>query len=151
MVDSISSFQKALAFQNAVQMKMKRQVRFALDELNSEAIETPEPIKPKLIRRTSVAAPTGGSSTQRSAQQRTPVSTGGTQVTQPQVTSGRTVTSQQRTRSVSGRTREVIQSKRNRKAIANTQADKRGRDSGGLTTLATSGIDGKGLKINQIR
>jgi len=40
---------------------------------------------------------------------------------------------------------------RNRKSIANTQADKKGTDSGGMTSLQTSGIDGKGLKINQIR
>ncbi len=51
------------------------------------------------------------------------------------------------------RGRQVVASgdTRNRKSIANTQADKKGTDSAGLTSLQTSGIDGKGLKINQIR
>ena len=153
MVNSVSSFQQALNYQYAVIAKKKTQIRYVINELNRESIQTPEPIKPQPIRRTSSAGGQG-SRVKQSAQKGTPVQSSTIQANQQQVTSNRTITPRQRTRTVassSGNVRNTPQSRRIRKAIANTQADKRGRDSGGLTSLATSGIDGKGLKINRIR
>jgi hypothetical protein len=153
MVDSVSSFHQALNFQYAVLAKKKTQIRYTINELNSASIQTPAPIKPQPIRRASLAG--GGSSrVGQSAKRGTSAPSSSIQSNQQQVTSNRTITPQQRTRTVtssSGNAGNGTQSRRIRKAIANTQADKRGRDSGGLTTLATSGIDGKGLKINRIR
>lgn len=153
MVNSVSSFQQALNFQHAVIAKKKTQIRYVINKLHSESIQTPEPIKSQPIRRTSSAG--GGSSRgEQSAKRGTSAPSSSVQSNQQQVTSNRTITPRQRTRTVassSGNAGNSTQSRRIRKAIANTQADKRGRDSGGLTTLATSGIDGKGLKINRIR
>jgi len=153
MVESVSSFHQALNFQRAVIIKKKTQIRYTINELNTKSIQTPAPIKPQPIRRASLA---GGGSARvgQSAKRGNPAPSSPVQSNQQHISSNRTVATRQRTRPIapsSGNTRNSPQSRRIRKAIANTQADKRGRDSGGLTTLATSGIDGKGLKINRIR
>jgi len=56
-----------------------------------------------------------------------------------------------RPKSASTQKRRPRPNKRIKKAIANTQADKHGRDSARMTALETSGIDGKGLRINRVR
>jgi len=149
MGTQVSSFQRVLAYEYNVHRKTGRQVSRALSALNKN-VDLPE--TPGLSRRG--PSPNGGAgaaarprSANKSSQNRR---TQSAPVSQP--TSRRNATAGRRMRNVStGSSGGGITRKRNRKAIANTQADKRGRDSGGMTTLATSGIDGKGLKINQIR
>ncbi len=156
MIGPVSSFEQALAFENSVQMKMKRQIQYSLSELSNDPIETSQSVKAK-----SSLSTTGGSvqtsnnnKVKSSGSRSTRVQSTNTQTVKTQTSSNITINTKQRARnltSAGGSNRVVTRTKRNRKAIANTQADKRGRDSGGLTTLATSGIDGKGLSINQIR
>jgi len=143
----VSSFTRALRYQLALRAKTHRQIARVFGELETtqqeqKAIASLESSAPApRINRASLAS-TSVSSSKSSYHRESRTQRADNDVE-------RVVRSQ--TEQITPDRNRVDVEYRNRKEIANTQADKHGREAANMTSLATSGIDGKGLRINRIR
>ncbi|MBU1864226.1 MAG: hypothetical protein KKH94_11225 [Candidatus Omnitrophica bacterium] len=149
-MSSVSPFTRALAYQSALHAQEIHQIRAAFSAMNGNGIITPKssvPSRPSVKSVSSGGDRSPSRARPQTVSNNTPVRRS---TAQPVAASSGGTNRVQRNMSAQAAERGVGV-KRNRKAIANTQADKKGTDSTGMTSLATSGIDGKGLKINRIR
>ena len=146
MTQTVSAFSQALTYQQSISIETTRRIHKAFNAMQGSAVDIPQGNIARPSRSTSAPSQTTRSTPARkqNVQSPTPASRNAP------VRSSHDQEIRRR-REIETAERQTYETKRNRKAIANTQADKRGRESGNMTTLATSGIDGKGLKINRIR